>query len=182
MSQETYYDPRSEITHPIEPGQLYADDRTGDELCIVYEAEDAVLLRDTQSEGHRLESRRAFEEHVGSDRYELVGSNDAEAASSAVQLLSDLHDQYDSQDGRTAAHKSEALSEAIELVEHGGRPDDNDVVDFESIDGIGEAAAKALRANGFTTKGDVRAASKDEITEVPYMGQKNTERLCNEVE
>lgn len=181
MSQETFADPRSEITHPIEPGQLYADDRTGDELCIVYEADDAVLLHDTESEWHRLERRRAFEEHVGSDRYELIGSDDAAVASSAVQLLSELQAQYDSEDGRTAAHKASALSEALELVEHGGRPDDNDVIDFETVDGIGSQAASSLRKAGYTTKGDVRSATKDEISDLDYMGQKNTDALLDHV-
>jgi len=176
-----YVDPRSKITHPIEPGQIYEDDRTGDELTLVYCSDDAALLQDNETGAHRLERRRDFEANVGSGRYELQSKTDSAVASSNISMLRDLLDQYESESGRTAAHKSEAIEEAIELLEHNGQPDDHETIDLEAISGIGSAAAESLRANGFSTKGDVRNADTSEITEVSNMGAKNTERLIEHV-
>lgn len=180
MSHKTVFDPRSQITHPIDEGQVYEDSRTGDELVLVFCSDDVALLRDDDGH-HRLEPRDAFEEHVGAGRYELRGDG-GDATSSTMRILTELREQYDSSDGRKAAHKSEALSEAIELIENNGRPDDNETIPYDEIEGIGTTAARELQFAGFRTKGDVRAANRTEIEEVPYMGSKNTSNLLDYVE
>jgi hypothetical protein len=181
MSQETaFVDPRSKIDHPLDAGQVYTDSRTDTTLTLVFLSDDAALLQDQASGGHQLETRTQFEENVGSDRYKLQGDGD-DAVSSSAQKIRSLRDRYDEQDGRTAAHKVEALDEALELIENNGQPDDHETVDFESVPGIGTAGARALRSNGFRTKGDVRDASRETIESVPNMGQKNTSNLLEHV-
>lgn len=182
MSQaNTPVDPRSNIAHPLDTGQVYEDERSGDELVLVFLSEDAALLKD--DDRHRLETRKIFESNVGSGRYDLQANADGSAStSSKLKKLERLLDQYKDESGRTANHKAEALSEAIELIENNGRPDDNDVVPFEEIDGIGSKAASALRASGLSTKGDVRSSSRDEIVDTAYMGEKNTDALLQYVE
>lgn len=181
QSDNGYVDPRSKIDHPIEPGQIYEDQRTGDTLTLVFLSDDAALLQDNQTAMHRLETRRGFKVNVGSDRYQLQSATDSAVASSNISMLRDLLDQYDSESGRTAAHKVEAIEEAIALIEHNGQPDDHETIDLESISGIGSAAADSLRANGFSTKGDIRQADESDISDVPNMGSKNTERLIEHV-
>jgi hypothetical protein len=182
MATETeFVDPRSNVTHPIEEGQVYVDSRTDDECVLVYEADDAVLLRDEENGGHRLEPRDHFENNVGAGRYELQGSDEMAVQSGAVGTLRELIDDYEDQDGRTAKHYVQALDEALTLIENNGRPDDNDVIDFESIDGIGPGAADNLVQHGFRTKGDVRSASTEEIKSVPLMGESNTQNLLQSV-
>jgi predicted flap endonuclease-1-like 5' DNA nuclease len=56
-------------------------------------------------------------------------------------------------------------------------PDDNETLDLESISGIGSKAAASLRANGYTTKGDVRSADRETIMDLDYMGESNTDNL-----
>jgi predicted flap endonuclease-1-like 5' DNA nuclease len=176
-----YIDPRSNVSHPIESGQVYTDARTGEELVLVFESEDAVLLRD-ENTNHRLEPRDDFEAHVGGNRYTLqADESDTMASSTAVRSIQSLLDRYEYQDGRTAAHKVEALEEALDLIEHGGQPDDNETVDFESIGGIGEAAAGSLRSHGFSVKKDIRQATREEIVDVPNMGAKNTDNLLEAI-
>lgn len=146
MSQTEYTDTRSNLTHPIEEGQVYEDDRTGIELVVVYESEHVVLARDDSNE-HRLESRTMFERNVGSDRYALDGTRDVDTSSSTTQRKSDS----------------------------------NEVVDLESIDGIGAKAASNLRANGYSTKSDVRSADKESLVSVDLMGDTTAERLLDHV-
>lgn len=184
MAAETdseYVDPRSNITHTIDSGQVYTDSRTDDSLVLVFSSDDVALLRDEDGH-HRLETRTQFENNVGGSRYSLQSDPDQGfSESSAVRKLESLRDQYEGESGRTAAHKCEAMAEAIDLVEHNGRADDNETVQLTEIDGIGETAASSLRAAGFSTKGDVRAADTDEIESVDHMGEKNTQALIDEV-
>lgn len=178
MSQASnYVDPRSQITHTLDEGQVYQDDRTDEELVLVFLSEDAALLKD-EGENHRLERRDQFEENVGSDRYGLQADADGTATtSSKVAKLDRLREKYEEESGRTADHKASALDEALELIENNGRPDDNDVIPFEEISGIGSKAANALRRAGYTTKGDVRSAERSQIVDLAHMGEKNTDNL-----
>jgi len=182
MSQETgVVDPRSEVAHPLDTGQVYEDKRSGDELVLVFLSEDAALLKDDSR--HRLETRRQFESNVGGGRYDLQADADGTASTSAkLKKLQRLLDQYEDESGRTASHKVEALEEAIELVENNGQPDDNETIDFEEINGIGSGAASKLVAAGYRTKGDVRSATAEEIEDVPLMGASNTQNLIEHVE
>lgn len=176
------FDPREDISHPIDQGQTYEDDRTGEQLVLVFLSEDVALLRGEDG-NHRLESRKHFEMNVGSGRFELVSDADGTMSAGAkVKKLNRLLEQYEDRDGRTAKHKASAIEEALDLIENNGRPDDNETIDFETVDGIGAKAAAELQKAGFTTKGDVRSAEKDEIVDVPYMGEKNTEALIDHVD
>lgn len=181
MSQEAPFDPRSQITHSIDAGQIYEDQRTGDELVLVFVSEDAALLKDSVDGGHRLETRKQFDENVGGGRYQLQQTDDTYAESQALTVLQDLFDRYDDESGRKASHKAEALSEAMEIIENNGQADDYDVLPFDEIDGIGAKAAQSLSAAGVTTKGDVRNMDRDEIEGLDYMGSKNTDALFDYV-
>lgn len=68
-------DPREEIAHDIEPGQIYADDRTGDELLLIFADNGAVLLRD-RDRNHRLMRREDFDKDVAYGRYKLAPEAD----------------------------------------------------------------------------------------------------------
>lgn len=177
MSHQTnYVDPRTKIEHTLDDGQVYEDARTGEELVLVFLSDDAALLQDDETGGHRLEQRSQFEANVGSGRYTLQSSTDT-TTSSKLATLEQLHDRYDEQNGRKAEHKANALAEAIELIENNGEPDDYETIDYGAIDGIGSKAASALQANGFTTKGDIRGADDETIIQIPHMGEKNTSNL-----
>lgn len=63
-------DPREEIPHDIETGQIYADDRTGDELLLIFADNGAALLRD-RDRNHRLMRRTDFDKDVAYGRYKL---------------------------------------------------------------------------------------------------------------
>lgn len=70
-------DPRTEITHQIQAGQTYEDDRTGDELHLVYLDDKHVLLKEEQHA--RLLSRKDFETEVGAKRYKVSGKVETNA-------------------------------------------------------------------------------------------------------
>lgn len=177
MSQETeYFDPRAEVPHPIDKGHTYNDSRTDNNLVLVFENDDVVLMRDQQSGGYRLENRDQFESNVGSERYSLVGEA-GDVMGGCASKIASLIDKYDGEGGRKADHFVTALEEALMLVQNGGRPDDNDTVDFESISGIGSKTAQNLRSAGFTVKGDVRDADDEELLSIGGMGEKNLSNL-----
>lgn len=82
-------DPRETITHELEPGNIYEDDRTGTRMVLVYISDHVVLLRyeERNDDGkyyHRLERRRQFEENVGSGRYDLDGTAEVEGSGLGV--------------------------------------------------------------------------------------------------
>lgn len=81
-------DPRTEITHQLQAGQIYQDSRTGDELQLAYLDDSHALLKETTDNNARLLPRRAFEKNVGSGRYEVVGEVEAtgESAYTAVDF------------------------------------------------------------------------------------------------
>lgn len=178
-----FMDPRSNITHALDAGQLYEDARTGVELTLVFLSDHIALMRDEDSGSHRMETRGQFERNVGGDRYKLQANTDGSTTTSAkLKKLQSLLDHYEDADGRKAEHKASALEEAVDLIENNGRPDDNETVDFESIDGIGPGTASNLRSKGYTVKQDVRSASKEELIDVGGMGEKNTERLLEHID
>lgn len=167
------------------PGQTYEDSRTGTRYVTVYVADDIVLLKDLGDadndhwHSHRLERREMFERTVESGRFTFIGED--EAGYTPVGKLENLRDRYESQDGRTASHKEEAIDEAIGLLGDDAESDDFDEVSFAEIDGIGETTAQKLRASGFTVKKDVREASDEELLDVYGIGSDNLENLRDEV-
>lgn len=184
MSQandSNFIDPRSQINHALDEGQVYEDTRVGREMILVFLSDEAALLKDGDS--HRLENRVQFEKNVGGNRYQLQQDTDGSFTSSAkIKKLKKLLDQYDEQDGRKAKHKVEALDEAVTMLENNGLPDDNETVQFEDIDGVGQKTADSLRARGYRLKKDIRAASDEELLEVSGVGRGNLENIRGEVE
>ena len=61
-------------------------------------------------------------------------------------------------------------------------PDRHETLDFEDIDQVGEKGAEALQSNGYTTKGDIRAATDDELMEVSYIGETNLANIRERAE
>ncbi len=66
-------DPRVNITHQIRAGQVYTDDRTGDETQLVYLDNEHALLKDMDQVHARLMTRRDLESEVGAGRYKITG-------------------------------------------------------------------------------------------------------------
>lgn len=189
MSQETVYDPRTEVSHPVEEGQVYEDSRNDDELVLVYVSDDVVLLRDTGDptsenwSGHRLERREQFDKYVGAGRYDLTQSETGEYTNRGkLRKLRKLEEQYKQKDGRKAKHKANVLEEAVELLENDGRPDDNEVVDFEDVNGIGERTAENLVNDGFRVKRDIREAEDADLLDVSGIGEGNLQNLREYIE
>jgi hypothetical protein len=69
-------DPRENIEHVIEAGQVYTDARTGESLHLIFLDELNVLLRSTEDQSARLGNRKQFEKDVGSGRYTVTGEVD----------------------------------------------------------------------------------------------------------
>ena len=143
-------DPRENITHEFEIGQVYKDARTGEPLQLCYIHSEAVLLRskgDATNDSwtkHRVEPRKSFEQNVGAGRYKLQGEEEVDAD--------------------------------VETFEK------HEVVDFENIDRVGEKAAQALQSNGYTTKGDIKKATDEELLAVSYIGETNLANIREHVE
>lgn len=188
MGQQNFYDPRAEIEHQIAEGQVYEDARTGDELRIVYLADELVLLYDLGDadngtwSSHRSERRKVFEKEVGAGRFKLLENEGVATSSGKLKKLSNLIERYEDEDGRKAKHKLQALEEAMEVLSEDKQADANEKVDFESIPGIGDRTASALRNSGYVVKADIRDASDDELKAVPGMGEKNLQNLRDEIE
>lgn len=175
-----YTDPRDGLQNEVTVGQVYTDSRSDEELVILYE-NGVVLCRDEEG-GHRLIPAKQFKQAVGGNRYNLDRNEDgAFAADEKVRRLNTMLDELEAKDGRKAAHKAEALDEAIETLEEDDL-DDMETVDFEDIAGIGDGTADALRTNGYTTKGDIRGASDDELLDVRGIGDGNLSNLRQNIE
>lgn len=165
----SYYDPRENLTREVQVGDVYTDSRTGEELRVVYEDEDVVLCR---TDYYRLDSRQAFEENVGSGRYEF-DRNDGHSVSSVVRSLEQKADELEEEDGYKPTHKATGIRMAIDELEH----DPTKTIEFEEISGVGEKTADALRENGITTTKDVESASDDELLSVSGVGEANLENI-----
>ena len=191
MSQgNEYVDPREKVDFEIEPGMVFMDTRPSEprEIIIDYASrEGGVKFIDTEGDDRRDEvyfsdSYSTFEQLVGSGRYKPVRDDDGNIVRKGrFGQIENLKAQYEEKDGRTAAHKAEAIQEVLDILHDDVPADHNDTVPFEDIDGVGSKAASALVNSGFTTKGDVRSASREQIEDVPYMGSKNTDALLDYV-
>lgn len=84
---EAFVDPRQNIDHPIEVGQVYTDSRTDERLHLVYKHEKVILLKslgeaaNSQWTQHRLETRKAVEQGVGAGRFKLDGEKEVDSKS-----------------------------------------------------------------------------------------------------
>lgn len=197
--EEDWYDPRIEETIEPKVDDLYGDarhkndDGTFDQQWrIVYCDDEAVVMRSNESlnrkSGHcnkryRLEYRDTFEQEAGSGRYERIEESDeAPPRSDEIHyhmgIVKRLIAHYDEKPGRTAAHKKEALTELLEMLEDF----EAEEVDWTQVDTIGQQAADNLRDEGFVTNADVRVADKEELLDVSYVGESGAENLKEYVE
>lgn len=194
MPQETLYDPRMDVEHEIETGQVYVDTSSDSRLVLSYVHDDYYLFRDESGDSYndrlfRSEPENMVVKKIASGTYELQVEDGEPVYDGIVGDVRSLKEHYEDADGRTAAHKAEAIEEVLSVfggVDPAGAvsdlPDDhNEVVEFERVDGIGSKAAQHLRHNGIKTKGDVRNTDPEELTEIPLMGESNTENLLEEV-
>jgi len=190
MSQANYADPRENVSFEIEAGMVFMDTRYDEPREVVIDYADrkgGVKFIDTEGDEERdevymMDSYSTFEANVGAGRYKPKRDESGEIVRKGwMGQIHRLKEQYEQRDGRTATHKAEAIDEVLSILTDDVPADHNDTVAFEDIEGIGDAAADALRANGFSTKGDVRKASREQIESVPYMGSKNTDALLDSV-
>ncbi len=161
-------------------GHVVADQRTGDRKLLIYVDDRVVLTRDEA--GHTTLTPRAnFEAKLGT-RYRLRRNADPAIDGGQYDALRDRLAAYEAEDGRKAAHKADALREALDVLA-GQAPDDGEEdgadsaaddadpeVDFEEVPGIGPETAGKLRAQGFQTEGDVRTASDEDVLAVSGVG------------
>lgn len=171
-------DPRTNIEHSINIGQVYVDDRTGDLTKVIYLDEDVSLMRDEDGH-HRIDSRSNFDTNVGSGRFKLAPDEEFGYAGRMEALL-DAQERYSSKDGRTSDHKAEALSEAVSLLTE--ETSQFEEVEFETVSGIGDATAGRLRSSGYTTVEDIERASDDELLSVGGVGEGNLSNMRAHVE
>jgi len=61
-------------------------------------------------------------------------------------------------------------------------PDRHDTVAFEDVDRVGAKGASELRKAGYSTKGDIRRASDEELIEVDYIGETTVENIREYIE
>lgn len=190
MSQGNFSDPREKVSFEIEAGMVFKDTRYDEPREVVIDYADrkgGVRFIDTQGDAERdevylMDSYSTFESNVGAGRYKPVRDEDGRIVRKGrFGQVERLKEQYEEDGGRKAKHKAEAIQEVLDILHDDVPEDHNDTVPFEDIDGVGDAAADALRSNGFSTKGDVRNASREQIEDVPYMGQKNTDNLLDYV-
>jgi len=170
-------DPRTEITHDINIGQVYTDSRTNELTKIIYIDEDVALLRDEDG-NHRIEKRKSFDRNVGAGRFKLSPDEEFGYAGRMEALL-DAQEQYSEKDGRKPSHKAEALSEAVSLLTE--ETSSFKEVEFETVDGIGNATASRLRGAGYTTVEDLSRASDEELLSVGGVGDGNLSNLRERV-
>lgn len=185
-------DPREDMTHEIEIGNVYLDSRhegKDDQTywTVVYADEMVVLLRGNDEYRrrsglrHAAEQRDAFEKRAGSGRYEYQPEMESPVRSGSVAALERRADELADEGGRKASHKAEAMYEAIDILTDGKEADDNETVPFEDLDGVGQKTAAALRDGGYRTKGDVRRADRDELLDVSGVGEGNVSSIIEAV-
>lgn len=174
------YDPRTEISHDIETGQIYRDSRTNDKILLVYVDRNTYLLRDTDG-NHRLGKRSELDENIGSGRYKLDPDAEPFGDTGHVRRVLRRADEYEEQGGRKGKHYAEAMREAVSILSDTGSPDAHETVEFEEIAGVGQATATALRNNGYTTRADIRRADDSTLLKVRGVGEGNLENIRNVV-
>jgi hypothetical protein len=175
----SYTDPRENVSHEIRPGNIYEDSRTGDRKLLLYADSERVLLRDEDGTSF-LNTRKQFEEEVGGNRFKHQPEATVDTAP-PVAKIERRAEEYAAMDGRKYDHYAEALQEGLALATGDTNPDDNESVDLESVSGVGEKTADALRASGYSTKGDFRSADRDELLDIGGVGETNLDRIMERV-
>lgn len=171
-------------------GLVFEDQRTNELRQVLYADSQVVLVRD-ETDNTTLQNREAFERSLGS-RYQVCPDADPRLDGGPFDRLRDALETYEREDGRTAAHKAEALRETFDIFAVAESPsaeatgtatadatadESQSKVSFEDVDGIGPKTAGALRTHGFVTEADVRGATDDELLGVPGLGPESLENL-----
>lgn len=188
----TNFDTSNPVGTDVRIGLVVEDQRTGDLRKVIYADTRIVLLRD-ETGNTTLVSRDSFGSDLGT-RYRPRRDADPPIDAGQYDSLRGRLAEYESQPGRKAKHKADALVEALDLLPgtaesgpdpdgDGSREDDPDTdgegdddgaeVPFEEVTGIGPETARNLRTHGFVTAADVRGASDEEILAVQGVGPKN---------
>jgi len=169
------------------------DDGTFDEQWrIVYVDDEVVVLRSNKERErgsgyrgtiYRTEQRAKFEKRAGAGRYKKIQESENSPPHSDnieyhIGLVKRLIDKYSSQPGNIAKHKAEGFQELLGMLEEF----DAQEIDWTEVDTIGQKAADNLRDAGYVTDADVRAASKESLTDVPYVGDAGADNLKERVE
>ncbi|WP_226010040.1 helix-hairpin-helix domain-containing protein [Halomicrobium salinisoli] len=171
-------------------GLVFEDQRSGDLRKVIYVDDHVVLVRD-ETGSTTLTPRDSFESQLG-NRYRVRRGVDPAVDAGQYDRLRDALAEYEAAEGRKAAHKAEALDEALDLVA-GRTPDGEEDADaesdddgddatdeefpFEDVPGIGPETAGKLRTQGFVTVSDVRGASDDALLAVSGVGPSALENV-----
>lgn len=187
MSQANQFtDPRENVSYEIQPGMVFNDHRPDEPREIVVEYAErggGVRMKDLEGDANRdvvylMDTYDAFEAEIGAGRYTPVTDDDGTIQYKGwMGQIKRLKDEYDNTDSRIADHKAEAISEVIDIIEDDMPDDHNDTIPHQEISGIGSKAAQSLINAGYKTKGDVRNASKSDLTDVPNIGSGNADNL-----
>lgn len=168
-----FSDPRTDIDHPINIGQIYEDSRSGDLTKIIYLDNDVGLLRDEDG-NHRIERRTNLDRLVGAGRLSLEPEAEFGYAGRMEALTAAL-ERYEDEGGRKDSHKAEALREALSLLTE--ETAQFEEVPFEELDGVGSTTASRLRAAEYATIEDVRRATDEELLEISGVGEANLQSI-----
>jgi hypothetical protein len=181
MTQTQFAPPKPHRTD-FDIGLVVEDQRTGDLRKIVYADGRVVLVRDV-SDHSTLVPRETFVAELDA-RYRRRPSAVPDVDGGPFDRLQALLAEYADEDGRKAAHKANALREALDLVDDSD-PDDEPAspdVPFEDVEGIGPSTAAKLHSQGFVTEADVRGASDIALLAVAGVGPANLAAIREFVE
>lgn len=194
MSETDFAPPNTTRTDPS-IGHVVEDQRSGDRRLIIYVDDQVVVTRD-ETGYTTLTPRTAFDTSLGS-RYRLRQDDPPNVDEGQYGRLRDLLAQYEATEGRKAAHKAEALHEALDVLsdptadvgavdddavtaddaEDAENGDEDPEVPFEEVPRIGPETAGKLRTQGFLTERDVHTASDEELLAVSGVGPSHVENL-----
>lgn len=160
----------------VKIGNIFKDSRTGDNILLVYLDSNVFLLRDRDG-NHRIGKRQEFEENLKEGRYKPDEDAEPFGETGLLVRLQRTKEKLESMEGRKASHKAEAFGETVELLTNLGNEQSVEEVPFEQLDNIGEKAAENLRKHGYITCGDINSADNDELSEVPWVGEKGIDSL-----
>lgn len=179
MAQRKFAPPEDTRTE-IEIGLVFEDVRTEELRKIVYADSRVVVSRDPDGNS-TLTPLSAFDSLFGS-RYRPRPGAELDVDGGQLGRLRERRAEYEAAEGRKAAHKADALREAIDLLTGDDTVDEAlEEFDFESVDGIGPETAAQLRASGFVTRTDVRSADDEDLLAVPGIGPANVEAIRDAV-
>jgi hypothetical protein len=181
-----YYDPRENLSHDPEIGQVYIDSRYEDSdaadteyLTIIYMDRECVILRSNEKldrgvdmHRHRIYGRKEFEKLAGADRLKWQPDTDSPIEGGRLGRIEDLAEEWGSKDGRKSQHYAEAFQMAIDVFTGQESPDSDEPVAFSDLSHVGDKTAANLKAAGYVTKGDVRHAPDEELRSVHGVGKK----------